>query len=459
MMTSRGEQGVGGMAESGAPSGEPAQYVPKRAGTSWIVAIALLVVGLLVGSAVGYFVIPRPSPPTLVVIGPWAGSERDAFLPVLEAFTARTGIQVTYRIYRQEALTPLLPVQFAAEETPGDVIFMVSSFIKAQGPLGHAVDVTDLVTPSQFRVGATAGTELLAPVTDNAGKIWGGIYTGKVKPGFWYRQSFFTQHSLAPPTNWNDFVALLANIETKPGVTDAIVSGNGVGWPLSDVTEHFIATYGGAAMHRGLSANVTNQAFAWTDAPVQTVFADRLVPLLQADRFGEPLAADSTAMTRWWNGEFPLYFMGSWIGNWVLGLGLTPAPDLNDLRVFPLPSETGTTPGVVFAADYMFIPKYTSRLTEARSLFSFLLSVDGQSAQAREGGHVATRIGVANSSYPPGDLAVVQSLAGKQVLADLDDTIGGDFQQTFWDELKSLWTTPGQSLGTWLGRVQAAVPP
>jgi multiple sugar transport system substrate-binding protein len=450
------------LGQPGQPSGEPASatpYVPKRAGTSWIVAIVLLVVGVLLGSAVGYYVIPRPSPPTLVVIGPWAGPERDAFLPVLAAFEARTGIDVTYRIYRQEALTPLLPVQFGAKETPGDVIFMVSSFIKAQGPLGNAVDVTDLVTPSNFKVGATSGTNLLAPVTDSGGKIWGGIYTGKVKPGFWYRQSFFTAHGLSPPTTWAEFQALLGTIAGISGVRAPIVSGDGVGWPLSDVAEHFIATYGGASMHRGLSANKTNQAMTWTDPQVRAVFANRLVPLLQAGRFGEPLTADNAALTRWWNGEFALYFMGSWIGNWLLGLNLSPAPDLKDLRVFPLPSESGITPGVVFAADYMFIPKYTSRLAEARQLFSFLLSAEGQSAQAAQGGHVATRIGVANGSYPPGDLAVVQSLAGKEVLADLDDTIGGDFQQTFWTELKGLWTNPGQNLDAWLGRLQAAVPP
>jgi len=447
---------------SGGPAGGT-DFVPKKAGTSWLIAIVLLVVGLLLGTALGYYVVPRPEArPSLIVIGPWAGTEMNAFLPVLAAFSARTGIDVTYRIYRQEALTPLLPTQFAAKQTPGDVIFMVTSFIKAHGgATGDVVDVTDLVKPSDFKVGTTAGTDLLAPVTDGSGKIWGGIYTGKVKPGFWYRQSFFTAHGLSPPTTWAQFQSLLASIKAISGVTAPIVTGDGVGWPISDVTEHFIATYGGASMHRGLTGNRTTQTVTWTSPSVRAVFANRIVPLLQAGDFSEPLTADSVALTRWWNGEFGLYFMGSWIGTWLQGLGLNPAPDLNDLRVFPLPEETGITPGVVFAGDYMFIPKYTTRLDAARQLFSFLISVDGQNAQIAQGGHVATRVGVSNTSYPPGDLAVANSLQGKEVLVDLDDTVGGTFQTTFWSQLKGLWTSPDPAgdLDGILAAIQAAVPP
>src|SRR5439155_797284 len=78
-----------------------------------------------------------------------------------------------------------------------------------------------------------------------------------------------------------------------------------------------------------------------------------------------------------------------------------------------------------------------------------------------QGGHLATRIGVPDSAYPPGDLDVVKSLAGKEILPDLDDTIGGHFQTTFWNELIGLWTStdPAAALGPALTAIQAAVPP
>ncbi len=31
---------------------------------------------------------------------------------------------------------------------------------------------------------------------------------------------------------------------------------------------------------------------------------------------------------------------------------------------------------------------------------------------------------------------------GKEIVRDLDDAIGGEFQQTFWDQLKLLWVDP-----------------
>jgi len=448
------------MGQPSQPSSGAADYVPKRAGTSWMIAIVLLIVGLLAGSGIGYLAAPRPAAQqTLAVIGPWAGAEMQAFLPVLDSFQKNTGITVSYSNVRQEDLRPLLLTQFPAHRAPADLIFMVSSFIREHGPTGDVVDVTDLMNPANFAVGATPGTELLSPVT-NASKIYGGIYTGKVKPGFWYRQSFFTQHSLSSPTNWAQFQSLLSDIANITTVSAPIVSGDGVGWPLSDVTEHFIATFGGAAMHRGL----TNKTIRWDatgSGTVRDILATRLVPLLAAKRFSEPLAADSTALTRWWNGQYGLYFMGSWIGNWIKALQLSPAPDLNDLRVFPLPSQSGVTPGVVFAADYMFIPTYTKQLGAAKQLFSYLTSVEGQSAQVAQGGHLATRIGVPDGAYPPGDLDVAKSLAGKEVLPDLDDTIGGHFQTTFWNELIGLWTStdPAAALGPALAAIQAAVPP
>ena len=117
--------------------------------------------------------------------------------------------------------------------------------------------------------------------------------------------------------------------------------------------------------------------------------------------------------------------------------------DPTDLGVFALPGAPGAE-GVVFSADYFFIPAYTEHPKEALELFQFLASEEGQSHQVAEGGHIATNVNVPLSAYPPGvdrDMAV--AMAGKETLLDLDDTIGGEFQTTFWDQLKLLWVNPG----------------
>jgi len=373
--------------------------------------------------------------PPLTVIGPWSGAERDAFLTVLEAFTEKTGIEVDYKIYRAEDLATLLPAYFAAETTPGDVIFMWAWFIAEMGPDGHALDVTDLIDEADFTTGA------LDPVTVGD-TIYGGAYTGKVKPGFWYRKSFFNAHGLTPPTTWADFTALLDDIAAIDGIVNPIVSGDAVGWPLSDVTEHFIATFGGPQMHKDL----TSGTVAWNSSQVRAVFEDRLVPLLEAEAgyFSEPTEW-TTAVDLWWGGDYGLYFMGSWITGMV--------DDPNDLGVFSLPGAEG----FVFAADYFFIPAYTKRSEEAKELFKFLASEEAQSIQVAQGGHIAANIHVPLDVYPPVDRQVAEVMQGKEILTDLDDTIGGAFQEEFWTQMKLLWVSPGQ-LDNVLAALEAKAP-
>jgi len=100
------------------------------------------------------------APPPLTVVGPWSGAEMEAFLPVLEAFTEKTDIEVDYRIYRAEDLATLLPAQFAARTAPGDVIFMWAWFISNIGPDGHALDVTDLIDEADFQLALLIQSQL-----------------------------------------------------------------------------------------------------------------------------------------------------------------------------------------------------------------------------------------------------------------------------------------------------------
>ncbi len=371
-------------------------------------------------------------PPTVTLIGPWSGAEMDAFMPVLQAFEEKTGIEVEYKNYRAEQLATLLPLMFATESTPGDVIFMWSWFIKEKGQEGHIVDVTDLINEVDFPPGALDTVKV-------GDTLYGGPYTGKVKPGFWYRKSFFAANDLTEPTTWAEFLALLDDIAAIPGIVNPILSGDGVGWPLSDVTEHFLATYGGPQLHRDLTAGTV----AWTSTEVRTIFADKLVPLL-AGNFSDPKWWD-TYITNWWNGEYGLYFMGSWITGMV--------DDPTDLGVFSLPG----CEGLVFPADYFLIPTYTEHLEEAKELFQFLASEEAQSIQVAQGGHVATNINVPLTAYPAVDRMVAEVMAGKEILSDLDDTIGGEFQWTFWDQLKLLWVSPGE-LDAVLAAIEAVAP-
>jgi multiple sugar transport system substrate-binding protein len=48
-------------------------------------------------------------------------------------------------------------------------------------------------------------------------------------------------------------------------------------------------------------------------------------------------------------------------------------------------------------------------------------------------------------------------MVGGAALLDMDDTIGGAFQEAFWDQLKLLWVAPGEldeALEIWEEKVQ-----
>ncbi len=352
----------------------------------------------------------------LVVIGPWAGAEQEKFMPVLKAFEEKYGIEVEYRIYRAEDLSNVLPAQFRAKRTPGDVIFMWAWFIQEQAKKGHVMDLSNVIKEEDFIPGALDAVKV-------NGKIFGISYTGKVKPGFWYRKSFFEKHGLKVPRTWYEFKALLAELKKIPGLKAPIASGDGVGWPLSDVTEHFLITFGGPWVQKDLIAG----NLKWESYTVKQAMG-KLVELLKEGYFGEPTEW-TMALKQWWKGDYALYFMGSWITGMV--------DDPKDLGVFSLPGAKG----VVFGADYAFVPKYTKNPEEAIKLIKFL-ATEGQKVQVEQGGHIATYKHVSLEDYPPVDREVAKILQGAEALPDLDDSVGGAFQKAFWDQLKLLWVKP-----------------
>lgn len=352
----------------------------------------------------------------LVVIGPWAGAEQEKFMPVLKAFEEKYGIEVEYKVYRGSDLLKTLPAQFRAHRAMADVIFMWGWFIQEYAKKGHIVDLTGLINEDDFIPGALDAVKV-------DGKIYGIVYTGKVKPGFWYRKSFFEKHGLKVPRTWYEFKALLEKIKQIPGLKAPIASGDGVGWPLSDVTEHFLITFGGPYVQKDLIAG----NLKWESYTVRYAMG-KLVELLKEGYFGEPTEW-TMALKQWWNGDYALYFMGSWITGMV--------DDPEDLGVFSLPGAKG----VVFAADYAFIPKYSKHIEEAKKLIKFL-ATEGQVIQVRQGGHIATYKKVSLNDYPPVDREVAKLLRGMEALPDLDDSVGGVFQKAFWDQLKLLWVDP-----------------
>ena len=365
-----------------------------------------------------------------------SGDEAAWVIAVLEEFTKETGIKTKFQTLKDTNYAVVLTPALDAKLAPVDVLQTTwPSYLMDQVKKGHFLDIADVIDEKMWMPG------ILEPVKSD-GKIYGATFTGGGKLGFWYRKSFFKAHGLSEPETWDDFIALLDKIKGIPGITAPIVSPASEGWPLTDVTEHFLATFGGAQ----LISDLIDNKIKWTDNKVKDIFANKLVPLLKAGYFGEPVDWP-VSNDLWWDNEYAMQFMGSW----VMGM----VDDPKDLGLFALPGANA----VVMGTAYWCVPSYTKYPEEAKMLVEFVTGKKGQTIHINQSiGKFATRVDVPADAYPAISQIVGNVLQGKEVFFDLDDIIGGEFKTKFYDGLKLLWVRPD----TWpdlleeLARVRAS---
>ena len=150
-----------------------------------------------------------------------------------------------------------------------------------------------------------------------------------------------------------------------------------------------------------------------------------------------------------WDGKYGLFFEGNFV------TAQPQVQDVSDIDFFPFPE----TNGVSGAVDYAVITKEAPHLNEAKQLVQYLSGADAQEILVKQGGALATNTGVPATAYSASDKKVVDFMGqtGITIVPDLDDTIGGQWQTTFWDQLKLLWTSPSSAtMTTVLNNLQAA---
>ena len=400
----------------------------RLSGISRTIAAIVLVIIIIVAGVLAYVYYASTQPkPTLTVYALWTGAEQYNFEQALGNFTQNTGINVTYFGRTTEDLLVSVPQQLANPPYDVDVIIAPWPYwIMDNSP--YLTAVTDVITESDFP------SNIISPVKASDGTLWAAPFKLSGKPGFWFRDSFFQNNSLSVPTTYDEFKnTLLPAIQAVPGVEQAIASGDTVGWPLSDTAEGFIIGLGGYQLQLDLETGPS--ARNWTDPQVVNVFGN-LTDLLDAGYFSTP--ADWEAqLAKLWDGKYGIYWQGSFITT------LPEIKDVNDLDFFPFPGTNGVSGSV----DYAVITKDAPHLNEAKQLVQYLAGADAQEIMVGQGGFLATNVNVPASAYTTIDKKVVDFMSqpGITIVPDLDDTIGGQWQQTFWDQLKLLWTSPSTS--------------
>jgi spermidine/putrescine-binding protein len=206
-----------------------------------------------------------PGTKTITVAASWGGSERDAFQAVLDAFTAKTGIQVAYESMRQNEGAILRtrvaagnPPDIAMEPRPGEV----AEFARA----GNLIDLTTFLSKADLSKAFNQG---YLDVGNVDGKQVGFVFKANSKSTFWYRAADFKTNGWTPPKNMDEFVALADKIKAA-GKTPMATDG-GSGWVLTDYLENLVIRHATAQKYNDL---FVSHKVAWTDADVKAALTD-----------------------------------------------------------------------------------------------------------------------------------------------------------------------------------------
>jgi multiple sugar transport system substrate-binding protein len=395
--------------------------------------MAVIAIIILIVAVVAAWYLMQPTEKELTVFSLWSDQEEANFKEALAKFTENTGITVNHVAYSTEELLITVPTQLQAGEAIADVVIAPwPSWILDLAADGLLADVSSLMDTTKF-------PETYLDVVSSGNTIYAVPFKVSGKPGFWYRESFFADNGLTPPTTYAEFESLLADISEIEGIDAAIASGNGVGWPLSDTTEAFIIGLGGYQLQQDLIFGDAE----FTSAETKAVFED-LASLLQAGYFSVP-DAWQTQISRVYDGTYGIYFQGSFVTT------ITPfSENVEDISFFPFPETDGATGAV----DYAIMPADTNNLDEAKQLMEFLAGAEAQEIMVQQGGFLAPHSDVPDSAYSAIDLQVLEFMRTVTVVPDLDDAIGNPFQQTFWDQLKAFWVNPEMDLDDMLQALQ-----
>ena len=362
---------------------------------------------------------------SISVTAVWTEEEEEDFRAVIDHVEAETDLEITYEPRDTEAILTGTLMDYEAGVATADIVVIPSpARVQSDAEGGHLASLED-----------TWDTDDFAPDPDTVsvdGEAYAAPFGMDLKPGFWYRESFFDEHGLEEPEDYDAFLDLLAEIDGIEGVEAPLASGNGDGWPLSDVVEAFILRQDDG---HDLQRELIDGEASFTDDRVVTAF-EEIQDLLQDGYFSE-VRDFGIQYEFFWENEIPLYFMGSWTPTFEA------IEDPDDLDVFMLPG----TEAMVAAENWFTVPEYSEEVDAARAAVEEMVSADGQEVWAERGGFIASNLDVPDEAYDLEIMRELSELADEvELVPDLDDTVGDPFQSEFWAVLTGFWAEPDQEI-------------
>jgi multiple sugar transport system substrate-binding protein/raffinose/stachyose/melibiose transport system substrate-binding protein len=213
--------------------------------------------------------------------------------------------------------------------------------------------------------------------------------------GFFYNKSIFSAHGLTPPTHWDDFLAVCAQLKSA-GVTP-IALGAKEKWPAQfwfDLILLRTAPY--EFRQRLMSGEI-----GYDDPRVGVTFK-HWAELLEKGYFNaspHELSWDSGANELVYRGKAAMTLMGTWNIGFFTNDAHRWEPG-KDFDFFPFPLINATLPKVSLGPiDGLVLPKNAPNLAGAGEAITFLAGVDAQQAISKGSGALAPNLRVPLTAY------------------------------------------------------------
>ncbi len=195
------------------------------------------------------------------ILSPWGGEEEQALLAVLEAFEAKTGIQVDHTGTRDVAS---VIARAEAGNPPDFYISPLPAVVWEFARDGYLVPLDSFLDMEQIEADFAPDWLQLGSYEGHLYGIWGEVAP---KSLVWYNPEVFAAQGYEIPTTWDEMVALteaMAADGVKPW-SIAMESGDATGWVGTDWIEDIMLRTVGPEVYD----QWVNHEIPWTDERVK----------------------------------------------------------------------------------------------------------------------------------------------------------------------------------------------
>ena len=355
---------------------------------------------------------------TMEVAAVWSGTEQANFRQVLDAFTAKTGTQVTFTSTGDDIAT-ILRTRLQGNSPPDVAILPQPGLLRdlaGQGALKPIEDVAGQAVSANF----APHWKELGSVN---GQLYGLFFKGANKSLGWYNVTAFRNAGVQAPRTFDDLITAGRTLKDS-GVTPYSIGG-GAGWVLTDLFENIYLRQAGAEKYDQLSRH----QIPWTDQSVKDAL--RTMGRLLSDR--SMIAGDPTQVTFVQSVDAvfrtPPQAAIVFEGDFVPGSATQQATAGRDYDSFAFPAIGSSPASVVGGGDAVVMMKDTP---QAKELVKFLATAEAAEIWAKLGGFSSPNKNV-NASVYPDDVTRknATALAQAQVFKfDMSDLAPADFGGT-----------------------------